>query len=335
MIESTIERLEQLAALWADDYWGAPLLPGALETDIAEIGSLVWPSRIPEELLRFWRFREGGPITDVLCGVEIQGPRECAANYLMLQEEPFHHPRALLPLGYGYQLWLCVELDTAQVTGGRLWRVQNDDSGMCEIFPSLGFALEFAVMEMERLGRRPELEEIVERHLGGPTYTVEGLDQFVPLEWPEHWRDLQGLASSELLAIGATTTVAGVLDGTAEEPWILAGTVKVIGGGGAGTIAVLSDDTGDIEFVATGRADPACLLGKQPVEIHLRRRELIPAPMSVEAAEERKRFARELAERAGLPPSVVGDFAANMDRASGTSAHFEAVHVRPTELHRD
>jgi hypothetical protein len=57
--------------------------------------------------------------------------------------------------------------------------------------------------------------------------------------------------------------------------------------------------------------------------------EEIPATKSAEAAEERNRFAREIAEGAGLSPSVVGDFAANMDRASGSSGQFEAVHIRP------
>lgn len=73
MIEPTIEKLEHLAARWADEYWGAPLGPAASEADIAEVMSVVWPLRIPDEVLRFWRFREGGPITDVLCGKKFPG----------------------------------------------------------------------------------------------------------------------------------------------------------------------------------------------------------------------------------------------------------------------
>ena len=78
----------------------------------------------------------------------------------------------------------------------------------------------------------PEFEENVELHLDMPAYAVEGLDLFVPLGWPEHWRALQGLVESKLLPHGSTAT---------------------------------------------------------------------------------ERFAREIAEGAGLSPLVVGDFAANMD----------------------
>jgi hypothetical protein len=333
VIELAIERLERLAAEYADEYWGASLLPATTEGRIAEIESLVAPLRIPDEVLRFWRFRSGGPITDVLCGVEIQGPAECAANYLMLNDEPFHHPRALFPLGYGYQQWLCVELGTGNSNGGALWLVQNDDSGMWEIYPSLSLAFEFATAEMERLGRRPEFGEILELHLGGPTYAIDGLDQFEPLAWPEHWRRLRGLGPSELLLIGVTATVAAVMDGTASEPWILVGIAKIIGGGGAGIVAVLRDSTGEIEFVATGKADPACVLGKEPVEVVLRRRNTTPVTMSRDVAEVTNRSAWELAEKAGLSAKVVGDFAANLARASGASALFEAVRVRPTQTH--
>jgi hypothetical protein len=101
----------------------------------------VLPLRIPDEVLRFWRFRAGGPITDVLCGFEIQRPAECAAIYVMLNDEPFHHPRAFLPLGYGYQQLLCVELGMDDSKGGALWLVQNEYSGMCEIYPSLSFEI--------------------------------------------------------------------------------------------------------------------------------------------------------------------------------------------------
>jgi hypothetical protein len=331
VIEQAVERLELLATTYADEYWGASLLPAASERDISEIESLVRPMRIPEEVLRFWRVRSGGPITDVLCGVEIQGPAECAATYSMLMDEPFHHPKALLPLGYGYQQLLCVELGIGDLHGGALWLVQNEYSGMCEIYPSLRFAFEFAATEMERLGRRPEFGEILELRLGGPTYALDGLDTFEPLAWPEHWKRLEeGLSPAELQPLGATATVARVIDGTATEPWILVGTAQVIGGGGAGMVAVLRDGTGEIEFIATGTADPACVLGQQTVEVELRRRDFIPVPMSPEEAEAANRHARGLAESAGLPATIVGDFAANRDRASGASALFEAVRVRPT-----
>jgi hypothetical protein len=332
VIELAIERLERATAQYADEYWGAPLLPAASEGDIAAIESLVLPLRIPEEILRFWRFRSGGPITNVLCGVEIQGPAECAELYLMLSEEPFHHPRALLPLGYGYQLFLCVELGIADTSGGALWLVENEYSGMWEIYPSLSFAFEFATTELDRLGRRPEFGEILELQLGGPTYAVDGLDAFEPLAWPEHWKRLEGLGQSEFLPLMATTTVAGLLDGTATEPWILSGTARVIGGG-AGLVAVLQDGTGEIEFFATAKADPACVLGKQPVEVELRRRTPATPGMSAEEAEAANQYARELAVNAGLPAGVVGDFAAQLARASGASAYFEAVRVRPTPAH--
>ncbi len=331
VIESAVERLEELAAEYADDYWGAPMLPAASETDIAQIEALVWPSRIPEEVLRFWRFRSGGPISDVLCGIELQGPRECGENYIVLGDEPFRHPKVLLPLGYGYQLWLCVELATNGCDGGALWRVVNDDSGMCEIYPSLGCALEFAVAEMKRLGRRPEFEENVERYLGSRTFAVEGLDQYMPLAWPLHWRELQGVSPADMRPVGATTTVSGVIAGTATEPWIITGTVKMLGGSGAGNVGVLQDSTGQIEFVATGKADPACvLLGKDPVEIELRRRDPSQPTMTTDEAEAANDYARDIAIRAGLPAGVVGDFAANLARAAGGSAYFEAVRVRPT-----
>jgi hypothetical protein len=53
--------------------------------------------------------------------------------------------------------------------------------------------------------------------------------------------------------------------------------------------------------------------------------------VSLEEAEAANRYARGLAENAGLPPTIVGDFAANRARASGASAVFEAVRVRPTQ----
>jgi hypothetical protein len=213
VIELVVERLERLANKYADEYWGAALLPAAAESDVAEIESLVFPLRTPDEVVRFWRFRSGGPITDVLCGVEIQRPAECAAIYVKLNDEPFQHPRALLPLGYGYQQLLCVELGMDDSKGGALWLVQNEYSGMCEIYPSLSFAFEFAAAEMERLGRRPEFGEILELHLGGPTYEVDGLDTFEPLAWPEHWKRLEGLSPSELRPLGATPQLLASLTG--------------------------------------------------------------------------------------------------------------------------
>jgi hypothetical protein len=47
VIELVIERLERLATKYADEYWGASLLPAATERDVAEIESLVFPCTFP------------------------------------------------------------------------------------------------------------------------------------------------------------------------------------------------------------------------------------------------------------------------------------------------
>jgi hypothetical protein len=67
-----------------------------------------------------------------------------------------------------------------------------------------------------------------------------------------------------------------------------------MGGSGAGIVVVLQDSTGEIELIATGKADPACVLGKQTVEVELRRRNFTPAAVSLEEAEAANRYAREL-----------------------------------------
>ncbi len=63
----------------------------------------------------------------------------------------------------------------------------------------------------------------------------------MPLAWPLHWRELQGVSPVDMRPVGATTTVSDAIAGTATELWTITGTVKMLGGGGAGNVGVLHE----------------------------------------------------------------------------------------------
>ena len=170
--------------------------------------------------------------------------------------------RLLMPVGYGHHQYLLVDLTCDRAGDAYLYVYDMfGDTGARLVFSGFTDLLRYILTFFDEIapcaaeGSRFDLVH-QRTHLGTllPIHVPEADKAVVTRDvstWPDRWRHHFGIPDDAAALRGRTHTVAELVDARAAGPveGTLVGRVKNIGGGGQGTVARLTDETGSLQLL--------------------------------------------------------------------------------------
>jgi hypothetical protein len=289
------------------------LRPPMSDDEIAAIRALVAPMCIADEVVNFWSVTGGGWVTRMLAGpaIGLHGPKEEIELFWDLG-----HPRALLPLGFESQTFLCSEMSFEPTAASAIWSVGNVAAGLFPVALSLTHLLTHVTEVLVRERREPEWNEFVPLVPG----TQVLLDHDVPEGWPAAWQRAQGFSADAIAPLGATTCLRDIVRGVAPARWIVVVDARHLGSSAGRSVVQLDDGTGCMDVIVPSEADPWHLIGRHRVEV-----ELVP----VGDPDELQRTAREIDDAVHASADAIGvSIPDDLLRHLGSEAACVAVSVR-------
>jgi hypothetical protein len=240
---------------------------------VAEIAEAVAPYVLPDELRRFWE-RVDAERIDVHTFPKIGGPADTLSQLRIVREVatpvPIGLPPILLPVDYASHCFGVVELGTEWNEGGSLLEFDFDEvpfvsrsvadwlDMVAELLSEGSFELHDGWAELNHpavlANRLARLES------SGP-HPVYGDLRAIPsaLEsWPAHWLAASGIDLRDREPLGATFTIAELVDAADAGPVtgrIHAEVVRLVGSA-AGALAVVDDGSGTLDVWCPAGTSP-------------------------------------------------------------------------------
>jgi hypothetical protein len=318
-----------------------PRAPADLEV-LERIASAIAPLRLPADLRRFWERID--PLTlraDVF--PTLREPQFALQSWRR-EREKFPQLPAILFL-VGYESWSCmsIELDGVDSVGGALFQWSLEDGDFHLGYHGLGDWLA-RIAELVRAGSYErqarqdgsaslrivdEWDEIRSAALraGGSIHPIYGETTAVPRDprdWPAHWLRAAGIESSDVIARGATATIAELLasDPASELRATIAGRVLGLAGGADVNVRV-SDGTETITVLC-----PAAVTTFGPIVGESFEFDVVVPPGP-------RRRSSEAKVEPTDPQDAVAALAASLQSRYGGPIGATATAVRPCERQAD
>jgi hypothetical protein len=268
-IDSAIDRLDE--ALRSVGVAG--LEPPGDVSPVAEIAEAVAPYVLPDELRRFWE-RVDAERVHVHTFPKVGGPATALSHLRIVREVatpvPIGLPPILLPVDYASHCYGVVELGTQWNKGGSFLEFEFEDMPfvsrsvadwldmVAELLSEGSFELHDGWAELDHpavlANRLARLES------SGPD-PVYGDLRAIPsaLEsWPAHWLAASGVDLRSHEPLGATSTIAELVDAADAGPVtgrIHAEVVRLVGSA-AGALVVVDDGTGALDVWCPAGTSP-------------------------------------------------------------------------------
>jgi hypothetical protein len=268
-VDSAIDRLDDALR----SVGVARLEPPGDVGPVAEIAEVVAPYVLPDELRRFWE-RVDAERIDVHTFPKIGGPASTLSQLRIVRDVatpvPIGLPPILLPVDYASHCFGAVELGTEWSEGGSLLEFDFDDvpfvsrsvadwlDMLAELLSEGSFELHDGWAELDHpavlANRLARLES------SGP-HPVYGDLRAIPsaLEsWPAHWLAASGIDLRDREPLGATSTIAELVDAADAGPVrgrIHAEVVRLVGSA-AGALVVVDDGSGTLDVWCPAGTSP-------------------------------------------------------------------------------
>lgn len=268
-IDSAIDRLDE--ALRSVGVAG--LEPPGDVGPVAEIAEAVAPYVLPNELRRFWERVEAESV-HVHTFPKVGGPATALSQLRIVRElatpVPIGLPPILLPVDYASHCYGVVELGTEWDEGGSFLEFEFDDMPfvsrsvadwldmVAELLSEGSFELHDGWAELDHPA---VLATRLARLESSDPHPVYGDLRAIPsaLEsWPAHWLAASGIDLCGREPLGATSTIAELIDAADAGPVtgrIHAEVVRLVGSG-AGTLVVVDDGSGALDVWCPAGTSP-------------------------------------------------------------------------------
>ena len=269
-IDAAIDRLD--AALVAAGFEG--LAPPKSDAAFEEIAEAVRPYALPKDLVRFWD-RVDPERIGVTLFPALVGPSSALELYRLNRDAdlfPLAGPPLLFPIAYSSHVHRSIELVSEWSDGGAIFTWAWGDDGFRLGYRSLselvdtcaalvaegalerrgGFA--FVPIEAEEGKQSARLEM-------APPHALYGDAREIAAEvdaWPAHWLESSGIDVRNREPLGATHTIAALVDAAEHGPvrGRIAGTVTRVVGFGGDTLVLVDDGTRPLDVWCPAGTSP-------------------------------------------------------------------------------
>lgn len=268
-IDSAIDRLDE--ALRSVGVAG--LEPPGDVGPVAEIADAVAPYVLPDELRRFWE-RVDAERVHVQTFPKVGGPATALSHLRIVREVatpvPIGLPPFLLPVDYASHCFGVVELGTEWNEGGSFLEFEFEDMpfvsrGVADWLDLIAELLSEGSFELHdgwaELDHPAVLANRLARLESSGPHPVYGDLRAIPsaLEsWPAHWRAASGVDLRSREPLGATSTIAELVDAAGAGPVTgrIHAEVVRLAGSAAGALVVVDDGSGTLDVWCPAGTSP-------------------------------------------------------------------------------
>lgn len=238
-----------------------PKDPQAVTDLVTHLIAEVAPLQIPEELVWLWQTFDGRESFGSLAGgLGWRFDKELQCFFMKDDDGFMPHPKPLLPIANGEHWWYFIDLSGDElVAPGAIfeWCFTTVEYEMvaldiADVFHASSDAIELG--EASDQGPYWLLDDgpnfAARLRLAGAT---EEQTRSIPIEildWPQRWRDAEGITDEQIAPRGATHTIADFVEARHNGPvsgTIIAGRAGGGFGSGNGSRLFIQDETGELE----------------------------------------------------------------------------------------